>query len=97
MNTKKLPVCHFDKVILALLLNNAVKATEYVNPTLICRATRKRSGKKIDHRHNIEIILTVGKPNYVERDFIRKCKKAGEPFPLKKIQLKVYNAPKKRR
>jgi hypothetical protein len=30
---------------------------------------------------------TIGIPNYL-REFIRKCKKAGEPFPVKKIQLK---------
>lgn len=91
MNTQNLPVCHFDKVILALITNNAVRATEYVNPKLICRATRKLYGKRMpDVRHNIEITLTVGKPNYMERDFIKKCLKAGEPFPVKKIQLKLY-------
>lgn len=79
------------KVCDALLRTNAVKATEYFSPTLIIRAVRKRYGKRIDKRHNIEISLTMGRPNYVERDFIELCQKAGEPFPIKKIQLKAYN------
>ena len=33
------------------------------------------------------MLLTFGKPNFVERRFIQKCIKAGEPFPAKKIQL----------
>jgi len=33
------------------------------------------------------LLLTFGKPNFVERRFIQKCIKAGEPFPAKKTQL----------
>jgi hypothetical protein len=39
-------------------------------------------------------VFTIGKPNYEEREFIKKCKKAGEPFPVKKIQVKFYNKSK---
>jgi len=41
------------------------------------------------------MVLTIGRPNYAEREFIKLCKKAGEPFPVKKMQLKFY--PKKKK
>ncbi len=62
------------------------RATKYVSPTLIVRATRTLIKKKIDKR-DFEVTLTIGKPNSRERNFIKDCKKAGEPFPVKKIQL----------
>ncbi len=85
---------HFDKVITALVENNATKATYFISPKLIARASRKTYLGKSGKRHlprktdNLEILLTYGRPNYQEREFIKKCIKAGEPFPVKKIQLK---------
>jgi hypothetical protein len=38
-------------------------------------------------KRQTEIVVTIGKPNYAERKFIELAKKAGEPFPIKKIQL----------
>lgn len=73
-----------------------IKATKYISPKEIVRATRKTYGKKIRHG-NIEIHLTIGRPNYAEREFIKLCQKAGEPFPIKKIQLKYCNPKKKLR
>ena len=32
--------------------------------------------------------LTCGKPNFAERAFVKKAVKAGEPFPVRKVQLK---------
>jgi len=40
------------------------------------------------------LLVTIGKPNYLERKFVRECQKAGEPFPIKRIQLKGYPAKK---
>ncbi len=75
--------------------NDVIKATEYVSEKLIIRAVRRRVHKKIDARGNVEITLTIGRPNYIERQFIKDCKKAGEPFPVKNIQLKLA-VPKKK-
>ncbi len=74
---------------------DVVRATKYISPTLIVRGVRTRVGKKI-LSGNIEVTLTIGKPNYLERDFIKLCKKAGEPFPVKKVQLKMYSPPRKK-
>ena len=59
---------------------------------MIIRGTRTKIFRSTD---NIEIILTIGKPNYLEREFIKKCVKAKEPFPVKKIQFQ--NWPKTRK
>jgi len=80
-------------VVEALLLNQAKKATKYLSDKFIVGASRKTFDGKIK-KGNAEIIIVMGKPNYQQREFIKQCKKAGEPFPVKKIQLKF--PPKKR-
>lgn len=75
-------------VVRTLMYNDAYVATKYIDKDFIIRATRKLHLRKIDKRGKVEIVLTIGKPNYLERDFIKQCKKAGESFPVKKIQLK---------
>lgn len=83
------------KVIEALLKNNAYKAVAYVDEKLKIQASRKLfKGKLSDKKGSLEILLTIGKPNYQQREFVKQCKKADEPFPVKKIQLKF--PPKKR-
>jgi len=79
-----------SNTIEVLLRTDAVKATKYLAPNHIVRATRKNykhSGGPKDA--TIEIILTIGRPNYAEREFVKACKRAGEPFPVKKVQLRM--------
>jgi len=86
---------NYNKVIEAVLTGKYTRATQYISPNFIVRAVRKLCGKRIDKRDkSVNIVLTVGKPNYLEREFIKLCHKAKEPFPIKKVQLKLYN-PKK--
>ncbi len=75
------------KTIDTLLKTQSKKATCYVTPKFVVKATR-RGGRRVDS--TIEILLTIGKPNFAERDFIKKCKKVGEKFPVRKIQLKEF-------
>jgi len=77
----------FAELAECILVGGAYKATKYLNEKLTIKATKKRYKKGVVHGA-LDIVFTVGKPNYVERDFIKKCKKAGEPFPVKKIQVK---------
>jgi len=80
---------YVDKVIGALVANDARTATKYITDRRVVRATRRMWGGKILNRtYNMEITLTIGRPNYRERQFIKQCKRAGEPFPVKKIQLR---------
>lgn len=74
--------------VIGWVLDGQRKATKYVSPTYVIKASRRhppRKGERI-----AEIALTIGKPNFAERAFITKAKKAHEPFPIRKIQLKSW-------
>ena len=71
-------------VVRTVLHGYARRATKYLDDHTIVRATRRGSVRK--NARTDELVLTVGKPNYRERKFIKLCKEAGEPFPVKKIQ-----------
>lgn len=77
-----------SQVVAVLIENDAYVATKYVTRSYVVRATRKLFKRKIDSRQNIEIMLTIGRPNYQERDFVKSCTKSKEPFPVRKIQLR---------
>jgi hypothetical protein len=63
----------------------AKSVTKYYTDRLIVRMVRKTfKGCCIE---NSEILVTIGIPNYKEREFIKKCKKLKEPLPVKKLQI----------
>lgn len=88
---------YVQDVVNATITGLYVKAVKYVSPKFIIRATRTKEGGRIKKGSNISITLTIGKPNYMEREFIKLCQQAKEPFPVKKIQLKLYTLPKKKK
>jgi hypothetical protein len=59
----------------------AKSATKYLAPDFCVKATRSQS---------TSVVLTWGEPNYEGRKFVKLCQKAGESFPLKKIQIEWY-------
>lgn len=64
----------------------AKKVTKYLSPKLVVKATRHG---KVDRRSTqVHVLLTLGRPNFTERQFIKKCEKAGERFPVRKHQIK---------
>lgn len=83
------PMNAITTVLEAVMRTDAIRATKYLATNHIVRATRKRYGHIGGPKDTtIEVILTIGKPNYAEREFVKACKKAGEPFPVKKVQLR---------
>lgn len=78
------------QMVAAILQPNAkvIRATKFVSPKEIIRATRRTYKGKII-RGNVDIVLTIGRPNYAERKLVRIFQKAGEPFPVKYAQLKL--------
>lgn len=65
-------------------------AAKYLSEKLVVRATRPRTNGKVSARGtNIHASLVIGRPNFKQREFIKRCKKAGEPFPVKKVQIKL--------
>jgi hypothetical protein len=89
----KIPRVAIHRVVEACLEVGARKAEIYLSPVLVVRAARRH---KPDKRNRItEIVLTIGAPNYAEREFIALCNRVKEPFPVRKIQLHWYPEKKK--
>ncbi len=76
------------QVVEACYNHKARQAIKFLAPQFIVKATRRFKPDKRSYHE--EIIITIGKPNYRERKFIRQCLRAKEPFPIKKIKLKWY-------
>jgi hypothetical protein len=76
-----------SQVVEAVIEGGAKQAIKYFGPRLVLKATfvGKRKNESKMHR---SILLTYGSPNSRERQFIKDCKTAGEPFPVRRIQLK---------
>lgn len=76
---------HYSEVVAELMANkDAFRATKYISPTLVVRATRRYKSE----RGRVEMVLSITTPNYLEREFIKLCKKAKERFPVQNVQLK---------
>jgi hypothetical protein len=58
----------YNQIINDLLETKAQKITYFETPTRVIRASRTTYGGKFA-RGNIEITLTIGKPNYLETEF----------------------------
>ena len=70
------------------------KAIMYVSPTFTIKATYHNKPSSRNTRE--EVMFTWGAPNWEERKFIKLLKKAKEPFPVEKIQLKSWPEKKKK-
>ena len=77
------------QVVEALVVNKAASATKFISQTLTVRASRRLVDGKVRNDRKMEIVLTIGRPNFEAREFIKQCRRAGEPFPVKKIQFKL--------
>ena len=74
------------EVLQVLQKNLAVHtATKFISPREVIRATR-RSARSF--------VVTNSRPNYRARHSIKLFRKAGEPFPVRKIQLQFYRSAK---
>lgn len=65
-------------------------ATKVLAPRLTVRVSRRLyqgHNKKMFAKKVFEFVVTIGRPNFETREFIKSCIKAGEPFPVNKIRL----------
>jgi len=70
-------------IVYKALSGNFSKSTHFISHSLVAKAKRKMFNGKIDKRSRIaEIVVTVGMPNYSEREYIRRNKKLGDVFPF---------------
>lgn len=92
MKTKSSDSYLLHAIACVLFNPNVRQAVSVRNPNLTVKVTRQR---KPDRRTRSEtFIVTIGKPAYREREFIKLCQRAGERFPVSKVQLKFYPAKK---
>lgn len=77
-----------DELLETAIQTGAKTVTKYHSPSHTVKLTRRHKPDRRNRR--VEFVLTVGVPNYQERDFIKAAKKAGELFPVKKIQIRAY-------
>ena len=64
------------EVVERILVGGAYKATKFVyGENLTIKATRKRYKGKYSRSNAIDIVLTIGKPNFEEREALKKAKK----------------------
>ena len=67
-------------------------AIKYLTPTLVVKATAMHQWGRIPKRgrraYSQTIIVTIGRPNYRERRYVRALKRAGVQFPCRKVQLR---------
>ena len=82
----------FAKVISTLVVGDCRSVVRYLTPKLVVRATWRHKPRSNHTRE--EMVVTYGAPNYREAIFAKQAVKAGEPFPIKKIQTRAW--PKKR-
>lgn len=77
-----------SKAVFGLLETDARKASLFLDEHTVVTATRRHRPDK--RSKTTEVLLTMGKPNFRGREFVKACKKAGEPFPVKKLQLQFW-------
>lgn len=70
---------------------SARQIIKYLSPTLVVRATRpvfKYSGKRKVNKGEMQFVMHIGRPNFKEREHIKRMKKNKETFPMKGVEVK---------
>lgn len=75
-----------QQVVDAVLNSGAHTGVKYLTNKQVIRCTRRH---KLDKRgRRVEFVVTIGAPNYREREFISMCFRTGEKLPVRKVQLR---------
>ena len=92
---ERIPSSELDEVLDAVIFHEARKAVKYLSPSLVVTAAgRHRPDRRA---RTTEVFVTIGAPNFAARRFIKAAQKAGEPFPIKKVQLRFWPTRKQER
>lgn len=87
MNIESHGAAYVNDVVLNVLMG-AKRATKFISPKHVVAGSRRR--KRSKRERYVDVVVKIGAPNFRERAFIRACQKSGEPFPVKKVQLKWF-------
>ena len=83
---------YFAMVCSAIQATGAKTVIKIIDEKTVVKATYRFKPKGGNNRE--ELVVTFGAPDYRTAQFIKRCKQAGEPFPVKKVQLRFW--PKKK-
>lgn len=88
-------ICNAAEAVVSslIVMSDQRKAIKFLGPNLVVKLTRQRKTDRRARQHTF--LLTIGKPNFDERKFVKDCKKAGEPFPVEKVQLQGHPVKRK--
>jgi hypothetical protein len=86
MNKVEIEPRIYGKLVRIALEDGPKRATAYLTSRLVAKATVRGNPRR--NASSRSVLVTVGAPNVHEQKFIRQCLRAGEPFPVRKIQLK---------
>lgn len=67
--------------LIEAVLTGVKRATYFISPKEVVKATFHGKRTRCPQRH---VVITVGAPNYEERQFIKKVKKEGMKFPIRR-------------
>jgi hypothetical protein len=83
------------KAVEGAMIPGVKKATVFQHPELTVVACHH--GKPDNRSRHTELLLAIGKPNYHNRQFVKACLKAGEKFPVRRVQLEWFGKPERAR
>ena len=79
------------QAIIAAIQDPTIRSVvKYVSYKQVVKVTRRHKPRQYARVNHAEFVVTIGRPNHDERKFVKLCLKAGEPFPVKKAQIKRY-------
>lgn len=85
---KQIEPKYFAMVCGALASSDAKSVVKVIDDKTVVKATWRFKPDGRNKRE--EMVVTIGAPDYRIASFIKKCRKAGEPFPIKKLQYKAW-------
>lgn len=77
------------RLVAAMIDPNVRTATAYMSPVYTMRLSKVHRHVRSNGRSRT-FSLTLGKPNYEARQFVKRALRAAEPFPVKKVQLRMW-------
>lgn len=75
------------KAVDAILRTDSRVATFYLSEKQTIRVSRRRVKGRVPKGPEMDLVVTIGRPNFAARLFIKTAKKAGEPFPIRQVHL----------
>lgn len=80
---------YLTRMIAAMIDPKLRTATAFIAPDYTMRLSRVSRHQRKNGRSRT-FSLTLGKPNFEAQQFVKACVKAGEPFPIKKLKLRMW-------